>query len=306
MAVENKKLKEFQIIYETDKLYYTFLSVKAKVKLALEYQKLLEELVNVVEDSYQTGMTNRNELLKVKVKYNEASLQVQQAQTGLELTRMSLCRIIGADLNTYLEINDSISTVNFDAEGITKAIASERVEYQLMQNQLKLTEQNIKIVRGDYMPTAGVSVGYNYFLLGLQDQENYDQHGFNAIASIKIPITNFGERKGKITAAKADYNIRQLELQQAEGFLQLEIEQARLTYVDAFSRVKMTAEAVEQASENMRISDDNYSLGMETIVNLLEAKAQWQQAYTNNIDALANFKIKESNLLRVANELSFD
>ena len=45
----------------------------------------------------------------------------------------------------------------------------------------------------------------------------------------------------------------------------------------------------------------NYNLGMETIVNLLEAQAQWQKAYSDKIDALTDLKIKESNYLRVTN-----
>lgn len=87
--------------------------------------------------------------------------------------------------------------------------------------------------------------------------------------------------------------------------MQLEIEQARLNYIDAYTQVEMAQVALEQAEENMRISDDNYSLGMETIVNLLEAKAEWQKSYSNKIDALTNYKIKESNLLRVSNNLKY-
>lgn len=306
MAITNKALKQDEIIYETDKTYYLYLSVKAKVALAKEYQKLLAELVTVVDNSYQTGMTNRNELLKVQVKYNDASLQLKQAETGLKLTKMSLCRLVGIDLNTQIEINDSINNFEFIENNLNITQVTNRKEFQLLQNQVEIAEQNIKMVRGDFMPTAGVSVGYNYSMIGLQGMDNYNQHGISAMGSIKIPLTTFGERKGKVSVAKADYNIRQLELQQAQEYLQLEIEQARLTYVDAYSRVEMTEKSLEQANENMRISDDNYRLGMETIVNLLEAKAEWQKAYSNKIDALTDFKIKESNLLRVTGGLNIN
>ena len=140
----------------------------------------------------------------------------------------------------------------------------------------------------------------------LQDMNNYDSHGFNAMASIKIPITGFGERKGKVKSARADYNIKQYELQQAEEYLQLEIEQARLNYLDAQTRVTMTQTSLEQAKENLRVSKDNYDLGMETLVNLLEAQAEWQKAYSNKIDALTDLKIKESNYLKVTNRFTSD
>ena len=63
----------------------------------------------------------------------------------------------------------------------------------------------------------------------------------------------------------------------------------------------MTKKSLEQANESLRISQDNYNLGMETIVNLLETQAEWQKTYSNRIDALTDLKIKESNFLKVTN-----
>ena len=306
MAVNNKQLKKSEIIYETDQTYYLYLSIKEKVILAKKYQQLLDELVKVVNNSYETGMTNRNELLKVQVKYNEATLQVQKAQTGLELARMSLCRIIGLALDSPVEIDDSIGTTISSAGSENMAIVTNRIEYKLLQDQVEIAEQNIKMVRGNYLPVAGIAAGYNHLVIGLEDADNYTSQGMSVMVSLKIPITHFGERKGKIKAARAEYNMRQLELQQAEELLHLEIEQARLNYNDAYTRVEIAHTALEQADENMRISDDNYNLGMEPIVNLLEAKAEWQNAYSNLIDALTDFKVKESNLLRVTNKLNVE
>jgi len=300
MAAENKNLKTVEVLYEADQMYYTYLSIKEKVVLAKKYQSLLENLVTVVKDSYETGMINQNELLKVQVQYNDASLQVQKAENGLELSRMALCRVLGVDFSTQIEIDDNIESITSSLNDIS-ANAKDRFEYKLLQSNVDLAKQNIKIVQGDYLPNAGISVGYNYFNINLQDMDNYDSHGLNVMASIKIPITTFGERKGKVKVAKADFNIKQYELQQAEEYLQLEIEQARLNFIDTQTRVEMTHKSLEQTDENLRISQENYNLGMETIVNLLEAQAEWQKAYCNKIDALTDLKIKESNYLRVTN-----
>ncbi len=301
LATENRTLKTSEAIYEAENSYYIYLSVKEKVKLAEKYTELLQQLVDVVEDSYEVGMTNQNELLKVKVQYNDAALQKQKAKSGLELARMSLCRVIGVDLNTQVEINDSISSIEFETDNLLETNANQRVEYQLLEKQVEMAEQNVKMIRGDYLPTAGVSVGYNYFNVFLDGSDNYSSHGMNTMASVQIPITTFGERKGKMASAKADFNIKQLELQQATKLLQLEIEQAKFNLIDAYTRVEMTQTTLNQADENLRVSQDNYSLGMETIVNLLEAQAEWQKAFSNKIDALTDFKIKQSNYKRVTN-----
>jgi outer membrane protein TolC len=304
MAQTNKQLTKSQLTYNVDKAYYTYLSVKEKVILSEMYLDLLKELVAVVENSYNAGMTNRNDLLKVKVKYNDASLQLQKAKNGLELSRMALCQVIGVDFSTTLLINDRIQTATYDSLNFSSTSAYDRTEYKLLKQQLTMAEQQVKMTRGEYLPTIGVSANYSYYNIGIYDMDNYDSQGFSALVNIKIPITTFGEGRGKVKSAQAEQRIAQMELQQTSELLQLEIEQAKLNVSEAYNRIAMTEEALSQAHENVRISKDSYDLGVETIVNLLEAQTTWQKAYSDYIDAITEYKIAECNFLRVTNQLN--
>lgn len=299
MAKMNTELVESNVKYEVDQSYYLFLSTQEKVRLAERYLELLKTLYRVVNDSYELGMTNRNELLKVKVQQNEAKLQLQQAQSGLKLARLSLCRVVGLPFTTEFMIDDSLNNYNFNQKLTEGALVSRRIEYQLLKQKADMSKENVKMVRADYLPSAGVQLGYNYTNVFLENTENYDSKGLSGMGSVTIPLTSFGERRGKVTSAKASAEIEALELQQQAELMQLEIEQARLNYIDAYTRIELSKEAVDQADENMRISNDRYILGLETIVNLLEAQTQWQSAYSDYIEAIAHFKVKESNLKRV-------
>lgn len=306
MANYNKQLQTTQLIYETDKAYYRYLSIRSKVRLAQKYQELLRQLVKTVSDAYETGMKNRNDLLKVQVKYNDAKLQLQKAQSGLLLSQMALCQTIGIPLNSPIAIDDSI-TINSSQFAIADSISvANRVEYKLLEDQVKMAKQNINLVRGQYLPSAGVSANYNRLEVGLKDMNNYSSNSFSLMGTIKIPLTAFGEGYGRVKSAKADYNIKQLELQKTKELLQLENEQARQNLINANTQVAMAREAVEQANENMRVTDDNYNVGMETIVNVLEAKLEWQKAYTSLIDALTELKVQQSNYNRITNKLTVD
>ncbi|WP_158522862.1 TolC family protein [Geofilum rhodophaeum] len=302
MALTNRDQERSRLLFETDRAYYTYLAVQSKLHTARKYKALLGELVKTVGDSYETGMVNRNEVLKVQVKYNDAALQVQRAETGLKLAGMSLCRLMGLDLHTPLRVEDSLHIENQDRTTRPSAIATERREYQLLENKAELARENIKLVRGAYLPQAGVAVGYSWLMVDRQDADNFSSHGLSIMATLKIPLTTFGEGKGKMAAARAEYNIREQELLQAQKLLQLENEQARLYLADAASRVEMAREALQQAEENRRVSKDHYELGMETTIDLLEANAQWQKAAGNLTDALTDYKIQESNYLRLTNQ----
>jgi outer membrane protein TolC len=108
----------------------------------------------------------------------------------------------------------------------------------------------------------------------------------------------------KIKAARLEKEIRETELSKYRQLMQLEAEQARLNLILASERIRMSTEALKQANENLRVSRDNYEVGMGTMSDLLIAQTQWQQAHSELIDARSEYKIKETAWLKVSGMLN--
>lgn len=306
MAGENIELQKMNVLEEADNAYWGFVSVNEKVKLAQEAVDLLEEIVQDVRNSYEVGMIHKNDLLKAQVEFNNAKLDLQKAKNGCELTRMNLCRITGLPLNAQVVAMDTLINIEPFLMGDSTAVISERPEYQLLEKNIHLQEENIKMTRADFLPTAGVQAGYSY-LGGLEfGNENYSNSGLNVMASLKIPIFHWGEGIKKIDAAKIDKEISTLKLEKNRQLLQLEVEQARLNLNLAYERIQMSETALNQAEENLRVTQDNYEVGMEKLTDLLKAQTQWQEAHSNLIDAKTDLKIKKTNWLKATGKLGAD
>lgn len=295
MANDNLGLQRAKILYDTDQAYWLFVSVQEKVKLAESYNKLLQQLEERVQLSHKTGLITQNEVLKVKVKHNEAKLQLQKTRNGLELTRMALCRQVGLPLETKIATTDSVTTGSIQFASIDdQADVTNRPEFKLMQKNVGLAQQQIKLARADFLPTAGLSVGYNH--VGGIEFGNADYSSSNAsvLATVKIPIFHWGEGKQKQLAAQLEHSMKQQEMNKNTTLMKLEIEQARLNVLDAQTRVQLAQESLKQADENLRVHTDNYEVGMAVLTDLLEAQAQWQQVYSELIEAKADMKLKET------------
>jgi len=300
MASEYLTLQQMNTIEEADKAYFTYISVREKVKLARKAVDMLSEIVRKAENAHEVGMANRNDLLKAKVEYNNALLSLQKAQNGLELSRMDLCRVTGLPFDTEITAADSILSLNTDFELFTdKNTIENRPEYRLMQQNISLQEQSVKLVRADFLPTAGIQAGYNH-IGGIEiSGTDFSNTSLNVLASVKIPIFHWGEGLKKVNSAKIEREMAQIEMERNKQLLQLETEQARLNLQLAAERLRMCATAVEQAEENLKVARDNYEVGMETITGYLLAQTQWQQARSERIDAETDFKIKETTWLKV-------
>ena len=298
IASENIRMNKANTITEADEAYWQYVSVKEQLAAAEKYQALLKGLVKNLTDTYETGMSNRNDLLKAQVRFNEASLMVQKANNGLELSRMNLCRVIGFPLQAEVAVNDSLPMLTSTQMMQSAESLNNRPEYQILEKEMNLKSKEIDLVRSDFLPQIGVSASYSYFhgvqLNGIKASDN----SFSALASVKIPLFNWGEGRNKVHSAKAMEQISQLKLEQARELMELEMAQAHFNLKDAQARVEMTMLGLEQADENLKVSKDQYELGMETLTNHLEAQAQWQKAHADLIESKGDLKISETHYLK--------
>jgi len=235
MAEENLSLQEMNAIFESDKAYWTYVSVNEKVTLASQALSMLDSLVNFVRKSVDIGLVHQNELGKVMVKHNQATLDLQKARSGLLLSKMALCQALGLEFNTNIVVADTVIDCSSEALSmIGNEDVTQRPEYSLLMKQIDMQNEQVKMNRADFLPTFGVSAGYSWIggieITGMEQKSN----GFNIMASLKIPLFHWGEGVHKVKSAKAERDIKNLELEKNSRLLSLETEKAKLDLQDAF------------------------------------------------------------------------
>ncbi len=303
LADENIRMNRAKVISESDEAYWKYVTVKEKLSVAQKYRALLDELVKNLSDAYSTGMISRNDLLKAEVKKNEANLMVQKASNGLELARMNLCRVTGLPFQTEIVVNDSLPEMpSAEVLNISNQIEN-RPEYRMLEKSADLKEKNVKLVRSEFLPQVGVGANYSYIEGPQLNGERTSTNAFSAMATVKIPIFGWGEGHNKVRAAKAEYEISMLKMQQAVELMALELAQARFNLQDAQSRVQMTTMSLEQAEENLRVTKDWYEVGEETLTNYLEAQVQWQKVKSELVESKSELKMSETAYLKATGML---
>ena len=299
MASENLNLQRTETIYETDQAYWLYVSVQEKVKLADMYVHLLNELEKQVQHAYEAGLVNRNDWLKVAVRHHDAKILLQQARSGKELARMALCRLVGLPLQTELETMETGLASNRQVQMAQGPVdVSKRPEYRILQRQVDFAEENMRMVRADFLPTAGLRVGYQYIGgvdLGLT---TYNEGNTSIMASVTIPLFHWGEGRKKQLSARHAMQIRQAELEKNTSFMLLEVEQARLYLIDALTRVQLLEQAMEQAEENLSVHQARFELELDVLTDLLEAQVHWQSAFGSLIDARTDLRLRETAYLK--------
>lgn len=303
MATEQVRYSRSEVLLETDQAYWQLLRVEEQVLAAVKYKEVVGKLLDNLEDAEAVGMAMSNDVMKARVRYNEAGLLLQKARNGQVLARMNLCRLVGLDLQTEVSLQDSLTEMIDPAIWQLDSAVSQRPDYNILAHEVDLKERQVALNRSDFLPQVGISAGYGYS--GGLKLNGHDEAGaaFTAMAAVKIPVFHWGEGRNKVRSARMDEEISRLNLEKSAELMNLEITSARFSLQDAQTRVEMARNALSQAKENLKVSTDQYQVGMENLTFLLEAQAQWQEAWSQWIDAKAMLHLGESVYLKAIGRL---
>lgn len=308
---ESIRKTKMQVIADADNAYWTFVAVKEKIKMLESYGNQLEVLYNQTENSLKVQMATENELLRISTKRSQIRYKLQKAENGAELCRISLCNVIGVDLETPISVVDSTLSIPTPIQTIEDI--SMRPELKLLEKQVELEKQQIKTARAELLPTVALSAQYSYFgglkISGFADNGNGEQTPFcqnhhdgssMLMLSVNIPIFHWGKSSKKVKRAKIQMTNAQLDLQQNRRLLSIELRRAIQNVHDSYNMIQTATTGMELAEENLRVMRKRYQTDMCSLTDLLDAQTQWQEAYSDRIEAQTQYKIYESEYLKAA------
>ena len=303
MAQLNENLTSTDIILETDQAYALMIKAQEMNKVAESYHAVLQELMKNVQSAYKHGLKSKNDVLKVQVKLNESELSIRKAQNALRLANMNLCHLIGKPLNETLHISDDFPIIEQQSETQINDITA-RPEYNILDKQVDLAKQQVKLTRSELMPQIGIRGSYDYIHgLKVNEQTMFDKGNFSVLLNVSIPIFHFGERINKVRAAKMKLEQTRLEQADLNEKMLLELTQSANNLDEAKLEADLADQSLLQADENRRISKGEYEAGLESLADHLEAQALWQQAYENKVDAQFQLYLNYVKYLKAAGQL---
>ena len=121
--------------------------------------------------------------------------------------------------------------------------------------------------------------------------------------SVNVPLFHWGSNWRKVKKARLELENARLDLQRNTRLMTIEARQAVQNLTDGYRMVHTAVQGREQADENLRVMRQQYDNGMAVLTDLLDAQAQWQQARSNLIEAQTQYKLYETEYLRVTGRL---
>jgi outer membrane protein TolC len=112
-----------------------------------------------------------------------------------------------------------------------------------------------------------------------------------------------GQARKRAAALERSKRATEQQRADAQSLIELQVRQTWLDVSETQQRIRVTADAVEQSEENLRIARERYGAGLGTQTQLLEAESLRVQALTNRDNAVLDAGLARLRLARAVGAL---
>jgi len=141
--------------------------------------------------------------------------------------------------------------------------------------------------------------GYNY----LENQFLDDEEFLSAGIGVQWALFDGGQTRKRAAALDRTGRATEDQRRDVESLIALQVRQAWLGVAESQERMKVSATAVEQAEENLRIAREQYGSGLGTQTQLLQAEALRVNALGNRDNATLDAGLARLTLARAVGAL---
>lgn len=288
-AALQAEIAEREILQTVEESYWLVVGLEDKQQTLRAVETLLDTVQNNVRTAIAAGLAIENDMLRVEIKKNEIRSQTLQLNNGLRLARQALCQAVGIPYSDTLQIADSIAHAPhlLIAEEDPAVYVDSRPESRLLGLQVEAEQLQKKMDIGKTLPQIGFGLAYSYNDM-LFDK---DAHNGTAFFTVSVPLTDWWETSHKLK--QRDYSIEQARNTE-EDMREKMILQNTQTYnamQEAAEHLNIISTTIENAKENLRLSQLNYRAGLVPLSDLLEAQTLYLQAQNDYTDALIAYKV---------------
>ncbi len=295
LATLNKDVQELQhdltvseIMVKTEEYYWNLVALNEKKKTIENYQTLLQNLHKEVNDFYEAGLTQKSNVLKVKLELNKIEGNKLKLTNGIDVLKMVFAQHLGLEDYQNLSVLDSIIDIKKPSVYYQEPqiAIKNRKETALLNKAVDAEVLQKKLSTGEHLPELGVGVGGLY----LDVADNSDFYGV-VFASLSIPISDWWGGSHKRKEHNFKIEMAKNNLEEKSQLMQIQISKEYKTLTESYKQIEIAQTSLNQSNEYLQELEDTYDAGLTNLSDLLEAKAINQEAKDALIDAKSKYKI---------------
>lgn len=288
------------VMLNTIEAYYNLYKAQAAVRLVQENLKQAQSRVADFTNMEKNGILARNDLLKAQLQESNVSLALLDAQNNESIANFNMNLMLGMDGTEPLDLSSkpdtSLKPIR-SLEALEQVTFDHRSDYLALLKRKAAAHAALNAAKGAYFPSLALTGGYVALQVpGVVTVTN----ALNVGVGLRYNIADLYKNGARVKEAKAREQQSYWAIQQMNDGLRMQVHQAYQNYLESLKKTEVYQKAVEQATENYRITRNKYDNALATTTDLLDADVSQLQARMNYEFARADAMTAYSRLMETA------
>ena len=304
IATVEETLQRQRITFAAKDAYFSVLRAQKLVKIAEQAVASLQANEEVSRNFYEVGMIPLNDKLRAEVELANSRQDLIVAKNQLEIARANFNTLLRRGTTTPFDIEDVTAFEPFvmSVEDCQSEAKKNRPELTIADFQIELTEREVRLARNNYYPTLNVSAQYfrneTGFLIGAGDPVGFvtEPDGWDIIATASFDFWMWGPTRHGVKEKLSRRKQAEYEQTRAVDNIRLEVRQAFLRTKDSESNIFTVQKAVDQAKENLRITEERYKEQIAVLRDVIDAQTLLTRTLSNYFNAIYDYEISKASL----------
>ena len=256
------------------------------------FQKISQKLEN-------GGEVAHADVVKANIQAQQQRRDLQEAQLDMGRSRLDLAVLIFADWNQNFSVVDDLQTPEPLPAFADVEVAGKKNNPELRAALAAFSVANHQVTAawGGLLPSLSVDYFYgidsNHFAIRTDGVRNL---GYSAVASLQIPIFNWGGDRSKLKQAELRRDQARLELTHEQRLLLSHLQQFYDEASTARSEMDSLSSSAEMAAESLRLTNLRYQAGESTVLEIVDAQNTLTLARNAFDDGQARYRVALANL----------
>jgi outer membrane protein TolC len=301
LSKQNLQKTDEQTTYDVSAAYYKAIILRMQLANLSAILKASEKTLASVELKFNNGIVKKVDVDKIKISYNNTKSQVEQAELNyrqaLNLLKYQIGMPVEKDITpggTLPEVESYFRNRNKESLNL-----SDRIDYQILQTNVRLYEADKENKIASYLPTLSFNANFAYTAMRNDFDFFKSKPWFNSSSiglELKIPVFSGFSRYSRVEQAGLNLDIAREKLKLSEQAIKVEVSNYDIQYTNALTNIKNEKENLELAESVYNNMQLEYSQGTGSSLELTQAESSLRETQNNYYTRLLTLYIARLDL----------
>jgi outer membrane protein TolC len=279
--------------------YYGLIAAQRKYSSIQLAATEAENFLHLSQKLENGGEVAHADVIKAQIQYQQRQQDLREAQLAMEKSRLDVAVLLFPDFNENFTLVDDaqLAPPLMSFEEFSRAAEVKNPDLRVAKASFQAAGLELSSARGGYFPTLTLDYFYGidatHFAVHTDGIRNL---GYSAIATLSIPVWNWGATHAKALQADLKRKQSQRELSLAQRKLLAEIRSLYSEAEAARSELQLLQSSAELAAESLRLTNLRYQGGEATVLEVVDAQNTLTTARNAYSDGQLRYRTALANL----------